>query len=99
MHRDYEASNAPVRVTWFNDRVELQNPGGPFGQVTRQNFGQGLTDYRNPNLAAVFKDLGYVQKFGLGIATAQQELAANGNPPAIFEVEQGHVQVTLRRSQ
>lgn len=27
MHRDYE-SNAPVRFYWFDDRLEIQNPGG-----------------------------------------------------------------------
>ncbi len=52
MHRDYEVSNAPVRVTWFDDRIEIQNPGGPFGNVTERNFGKpGSIDYRNPNLA------------------------------------------------
>jgi ATP-dependent DNA helicase RecG len=45
MHRAYEGTNAPVRFTWFSDRIEIQNPGGPFGQVNRQNFGQpGITD-------------------------------------------------------
>jgi len=45
MHRDYESSNAPIRLTWFKDRIEIQNPGGPYGQVTRDNFGQpGITD-------------------------------------------------------
>jgi ATP-dependent DNA helicase RecG len=49
MHRQYDGTNSPVRITWFDDRIEIQNPGGPFGQVTRDNFGQrGLTDYRNP---------------------------------------------------
>ncbi|MGI9303844.1 MAG: hypothetical protein ACR2RB_14270 [Gammaproteobacteria bacterium] len=28
MHRNYQTSNAPTRVTWFNDRIEIQNPGG-----------------------------------------------------------------------
>ncbi len=28
MHRAYEITNAPVRVTWFRDRVEIQSPGG-----------------------------------------------------------------------
>lgn len=52
MHRTYENTNAPVRVTWFDDRIEISNPGGPFGIVTRENIGQpGITDYRNPNLA------------------------------------------------
>lgn len=48
---------------------------GPFGQSTPSNFGQpGVTDYRNPNLAEVMKNLGYVQRFGLGIAIAKKNL-------------------------
>jgi ATP-dependent DNA helicase RecG len=31
VHRAYDVSNAPVRVTWFSDRVEIQNPGGLYG--------------------------------------------------------------------
>lgn len=98
LHRSYENTNAPVRLYWFTDRVEVQNPGGPYGQVTRRNFGQpGACDYRNPNLAAVMKDLGYVQRFGFGIALARQEMERNGNPPPEFQVEDSHIAVILRR--
>ncbi|MCP4248967.1 MAG: transcriptional regulator [bacterium] len=97
LHRSYEDTNAPVRLYWFRDRVEIQNPGGPYGQVNKQNFGQpGAYDYRNPNLAAVLKELGYVQRFGFGIATARQELEKNGNPQLEFQVEDSHVAVILR---
>jgi len=98
LHRSYENTNAPARVYWFSDRVEVQNPGGPYGQVTRSNFGTpGACDYRNPNLAAVMKELGYVQRFGMGIALARQEMSRNGNPPPEFQVEDTHVAVILRR--
>jgi ATP-dependent DNA helicase RecG len=98
MHRTYEGSNAPVRITWYNDRVEIQNPGGPYGQVTRQNFGNpGITDYRNPTIAEVLKNLNYVERFGVGIAIAKNEMGMNGNPPLEFVVEDQHVHVTLRR--
>lgn len=98
LHRTYENTFAPIRLYWFHDRVEIQNPGGPFGQVTRENFGQpGINDYRNPNLAAVMKELGYVQRFGVGIALTRSEMAKNGNPPPEFQVEDGHVAVILRR--
>jgi len=98
LHRSYENTNAPVRVYWFNDRVEIQNPGGPFGQVTKGNFGQpGVNDYRNPNLAGVMKELGYVQRFGFGIALARGEMEKNGNPPPEFQVEDSHIAVILRR--
>ena len=99
LHRTYEGTNAPVRITWFDDRIEIQNPGGPFGQVNRQNFGQpGITDYRNPHLAEAMKNLGYVQKFGLGIPLARRELEKNGNPPPEFKVEDTHLLVTLKKS-
>jgi ATP-dependent DNA helicase RecG len=97
MHRSYEETNAPVRVYWFNDRIEIQSPGGLFGQVNRQNFGQGVTDYRNPHLSEAMKNLGYVQRFGIGIPTAQKELNKNGNPPAEFFVEDSTILVIVRR--
>ncbi|MCU0656560.1 MAG: putative DNA binding domain-containing protein [Polyangiaceae bacterium] len=98
MHRNYETSNAPVRIYWFDDRIEIYNPGGPYGQVTRQSFGSpGLTDYRNPHVAEAMRVLGYAQKFGVGIATAQRELRENGNPPAEFQVEETSIMTLLRR--
>jgi ATP-dependent DNA helicase RecG len=99
MHRDYETSHAPVRITWFEDRIEILNPGGPFGLVNRVNFGQpGVTDYRNPHLAEALKNLGYVQRFGVGIALARQELRRNGNPELEFQVEDRYILATLRRT-
>src|SRR5207245_1230126 len=64
LHRTYEASNAPVRVTWFDERIEIANPGGPYGAVTAASFGApGITDYRNPALAEAMKVMGYVNRF------------------------------------
>ena len=99
MHRTYESTNAPVRITWFNDRIEIQNPGGPFGQVTKENFGRpGVVDYRNPHLAEAMKVLGYVQRFGVGIQLAQESLRKNGNPPARFTVEDTFVHVEMKKA-
>lgn len=87
LHRTYEATHAPVHVYWFDDRVEIQSPGGPFGAVTPENFGKpGVVDYRNPNLAESLRVLGFVQRFGSGIPTARRELQRNGNPPLAFDV-------------
>lgn len=97
MHRSHENTNAPIKLYWFDDRIEIHNPGGPFGQVNRGNFGSGVNDYRNPNLAAVMKELGYVQKFGVGIIVARNEMRKNGNPDIEFQVEDGRVVVIMRR--
>lgn len=97
MHRTYDETNAPIRLYWFNDRIEIQNPGGPFGLVSRQNFGTGIADYRNPHLAEAMRNLGYVQRFGIGIPTAQKALAQNGNPPVEFLVEDSHILAIVRK--
>lgn len=88
MHRSYEATNSPVRVYWFEDRIEIHNPGGPFGAVTPENFGQpGVADYRNPNLAEALRALGYVQRFGAGIPIARKALGDRLR----FEIQQGFI--------
>lgn len=87
MHRAYDANNAPIHVYWFDDRIEIASPGGPYGAVTQDTFGQpGIVDYRNPNLAEALRVLGFVQRFGVGIATARKALKQNGNPDPIFDV-------------
>lgn len=96
MHRTYETSMAPVRVTWLLDRIEIMSPGGPFGVVTPDNFGApGVVDYRNPTIAEAMLGLGYVQRFGVGIATARKSLAENGNPAPVFQIEPTYVAVTI----
>ncbi|SJM94781.1 Putative transcriptional regulator (fragment) [Crenothrix polyspora] len=98
LHRTYESTNAPVRVYWFNDRIEMTSPGGPYGNVTIENFGQpGITDYRNPNIADVLKTYGYIQAFGRGIAVAKREMEKNANPPVEFQVTQSAVLCILRK--
>ena len=96
MHRTYEGTHAPIHVYWFDDRIEILSPGGGYGAVTREKFGQpGMVDYRNPNLAEAMRVLGFVQRFGLGIPTARRELEKNGNPPPSFDVTDTHVLVRV----
>ncbi len=97
LHRTYESTNSPVRVYWFNDRIEIISPGGPYGNVTSENFGQpGITDYRNPNIGDTLKTFGFIQAFGRGIATARKEMEKNGNPELEFVTNQSTVVCTLR---
>lgn len=97
MHRTYEATNAPIHVYWFNDRIEVMNPGGPFGAVTIERFGEpGLVDYRNPNLADAMRTLGFVQRYGVGIPIARNQLAAAGHPDLEFDVSPNFVRVTIK---
>ncbi len=96
IHRNYQSSNAPVRLYWFNDRIEIHNPGGLYGQVTHKTFGKGVTDYRNPLVAEAMAHLGYVQRFGFGVPTARKLLKLNGNPQPDFDMDSNSFLVTVR---
>lgn len=99
IHRNYEMTASPVMLSWYADRVEIASPGGPYGAVTAASFGQpGLTDARNPALAAAAKAMGFVQRFGSGIPRARMALARNGNPPPEFRSEPDFIHVTVRRA-
>jgi ATP-dependent DNA helicase RecG len=95
MHRDY-ASTAPLRITWLDNRVEIQSPGSLYGEVSPNNFPR-QTSYRNPVIAEAMKALGYVNRYGRGVLRAQDALARNGSPPAQFEFDAGFVLATIPR--
>ena len=82
MHKDYQ-SNAPIRFYHFEDRIEIQNPGGLYGAATPENF-PNQNDYRNPIIAEALKNLGYVNRFSRGIIRAMATLEKNGNPKPSF---------------
>lgn len=83
MHRDYE-TNAPVLFYEYDDRIEIQNPGGLYGKVSPANF-PNVSDYRNPFIAEAMKVLGYVNRFSRGVYRVQKELVENGNGKAEFD--------------
>lgn len=82
MHRDYQG-NTPVKLYVYNDRLEIVNPGGLYGNARPENF-PDVNDYRNPIIAEALKILGYVNKYNRGIARVQKELHDNGNGEALF---------------
>ena len=95
MHRSYE-SNAPVQFYWYEDRIDIQNPGGLYGMASPENFPRQI-DYRNPVIAGAMATLGYVNHFGRGVIRAQDALRRIGNPEAEFTFDPSYVLATIRR--
>ena len=95
MHRNYE-STAPIRITWLSDRIEIQSPGGLYGEASQENF-PTQTSYRNPIIAEAMKTLGYLNRYGAGVRRAEEAMLKNGSPPLEFRFDAGYVLATLRR--
>lgn len=93
MHRNYN-SNSPIRFYVFADHIEIQSPGGLYGEATLANF-PTRNSYRNPVIAEALKSLGFVNRFGYGVQRAQALLAENGNPPAEFQFDEHSVLVKM----
>jgi ATP-dependent DNA helicase RecG len=85
MHRNYQ-TNAPAKFYEYADRIEMDNPGNLYGKVRPDNF-PNENDYRNPVIAVAMKTLGYVNQFGRGIETVQEELEENKNGAADFKFD------------
>jgi ATP-dependent DNA helicase RecG len=97
LHRRYDGGNAPLRVTWFSDRIEIISPGGAFG-IPPEKFGEpGYTSYRNPILAEGLKAFGFVERFGFGIQIAKEVLEKAGHPPLELRFEGDFAFVCIRR--
>ncbi len=66
-HADYAQHGAPVRISIFDDRLEVENPGLlPFG-LTVDDLRQGISKLRNRVIGRVFHELGLIEQWGSGI--------------------------------
>ena len=96
IHRNYESSTTPIMVNHFSDRIEISNPGSLYGDLTRDRFPHG-TAYRNPVLAEAAKTLGFVNRYGRGIAVANAELEKNAAALLDFDIGVNHLAVIVRK--
>ena len=83
-HRDYEG-NGPIQFYQYDDRIEILNPGGLYGKANPRNF-PWVNDYRNGVVAEAMKVIGFVNRFSRGVQRVQEDLKANGNEEADFNL-------------
>ncbi|HKP95770.1 MAG TPA: helix-turn-helix domain-containing protein [Fibrobacteria bacterium] len=84
-HADYSQTGAPFRISIFEDRLEIENPGLlPLG-MTVEDLPQGVSKLRNRVLARVFKEIGLVEQWGSGIQRMQAACLDAGLPEPGFE--------------
>ena len=82
-HRDYSpyTRGSYIQVRMFADRLEVQSPGGLFGNVTVENLEEEQST-RNARLMRMMEDMHIVENRGSGIRAMLQAMrAANLEPP------------------
>ena len=87
VHADYSQMGAPIRVAFFDDRIEVENPGILLPGLTVEDMLQGVSKIRNRVIARVFRELNLIEQWGSGVRRMFKEAEALGLPePEIVEV-------------
>ena len=87
LHADYSQRGAPIRVAFFDDRIEVENPGILLPGLTIEDMKQGVSRIRNPVIARVFRELNLIEQWGSGVRRIFEQAKAQGLPaPQIVEI-------------
>ncbi len=94
-HRDY-AAPTQVFVRLYDDRLEIQNPGGLLPGLTLERvLAGGESRRRNPVIAEVLRQMGKMTTVGRGLALIRQEMAKLGSSEPEFLSDGQHFRVIL----
>lgn len=95
-HADYSVKGAPIRVSVFDDRIEVTSPGLlPIG-LTVEDIRQGVSKVRNRVIARVLHELNLVEQWGSGIPRMAKACRAAGIVEPEFEELGGQFHVMMR---
>jgi predicted HTH transcriptional regulator len=98
-HADYAQRGAPIRVSIFDDRLEIENPGLlPFG-LTVADLAHGISKLRNRVIGRVFHALGLIEQWGSGIQRMTAACREAGLQDPLFEEIATRFRTTIFTSQ
>jgi predicted HTH transcriptional regulator len=98
-HADYSQRGAPLRVSIFDDRLEVENPGLlPFG-LTVEDLPRGVSRLRNRVIGRVFHTLSLIEQWGSGIQRMTAACREAGLAAPVFEELATRFRVTIATAQ
>ncbi len=98
VHTDYSQHGAPIRISIFDDRLEVENPGLlPFG-LTVDDLLQGVSKLRNRVIGRVFHELGLIEQWGSGIQRMVAVCRDAGLASPVLEEISARFRVTIHTS-
>jgi len=94
-HTDYAQRGAPLRLSIFDDRLEVENPGLlPFG-LTLEDLPRGVSKLRNRVIGRVLHALGLIEQWGSGIQRMSAACRDAGLAAPVFEELATRFRVTI----
>lgn len=97
-HRDYSLQGDYIRITMYDDRLEFSSPGRLPSIVTVDNI-QTTRFSRNPMIARVLSDFGWVKELNEGVKRIYADMALFLLEPPVFSEPNGNtVKLVLRNN-
>lgn len=93
VHRDYSFSGSNL-VNIYENRMEFVSLGGLVSGLELKSIFLGVSQSRNPNLAAVFYRMRLIESYGMGIGKIERAYKTYQFQPE-FETAKGVFRVTL----
>jgi ATP-dependent DNA helicase RecG len=95
VHADYAQRGAPTRISIFDDRMEVENPGLLAFGLTVEEIKGGVSKLRNRVMGRVFHELGLIEQWGSGIQRMTAACEQAGLLAPVLEEVATHFRVTL----
>ena len=94
-HRSYNLQGNEIYIKHFDDRLEISNSGPLPAQVTIENI-KTERFARNPRIARVLEDLGYVRQLNEGVSRIYQSMEKSLLAQPEYKEQNNNVYLTLR---
>ncbi len=96
-HRDYSLQGDYIRISMYDDRIEFSSPGRLPSIVTVDNI-QTTRFSRNPMIARVLGDFGWVRELNEGVKRIYTDMASFFLDPPIFSEPNGNTVLLVLRN-
>ncbi len=92
IHRKYWIPGA-IKISLYDDRLEIFSPGNFPGHVSTDNLGDGITHLRNPIIGRMAHKMGIIEKLGSGIRMIFESCEQNKMMKPEFKEDGDYVKV------
>ena len=94
-HRSYNLQGSAIYIKHFDDYIEISNSGPLPAQVTIENI-KNERYARNPRIARVLEDMGYVRQLNEGVVRIYQSMEKSMLSEPEYKEQNANVYLTLR---
>jgi ATP-dependent DNA helicase RecG len=99
VHRDYSIRSSRIMVDVDDEKIVISSPGVPLSPLARLNDFSAPSISRNPKIAYIFFEMGFVEERGFGLEELSKLEHEFGLPRPVFSIDGDLLVATIYRTQ